>query len=1150
MSQQEIEKSLVKNLEAAESSHDRSRLLVELGALAEEDGKPVVALDAYRKALVEHADAGPLIAAAKVMEREGCWLPAVRMRRAALSLAPDHDIRAAWLARLVEIQLFELKQPEEAVASLVADPEITLGNATCFMLLEEALKAAGRTDEIVTWYRRAIAEGTFGDGQADVWTRAAVWFEKADVSEDERIEVYRKLVDLRETDSAAGFELKRLLVRKGRWEELFTLKGVGDGELFRIEAEFVAEGNVEAAADAYLRFAEHVPDKAREYLWRAYDLFMRCPEKEQDALNLLGKILKIDARDARALELLGRAYRRERRWEELAEVLRRRCELEKDREKLVELLCEWGRINETKTGRFERALSAYRHALGKDPGNSTVLAALIRLYGRNESWRNLADVLEGAAESASDSTARGRLWFETGEVYSRHLAKPLKARQCYEKSLSYDSRLHAARERLEALEEGKSGRQEELPLEAPASPQKAEVDVEGEKTRQDVSSDETATEEKEGRIEATTTKTFPIAPVIEETPATEKEGKDEPEQDASASEDEGEKEPASDGKSRIEDTMEFPESAFENLDELSRKALEAEANEAWTEAVRCYEKMVKLTVSTDDRMGLYKRIGKLRYDRLDDPKGAAEAWEEVARHRPESLEVLNVLAQLYAQTERHTQAAKYYQKLIDLETSPEEETRLRLVLAGLLQDKLGDHLSAVEQYEKILEIDPTTEGVLDSLLAIQREMGRILDLVEFLERLIGELGDEEVDAWVGLTIWLARIHHEEMDDLPSAREIVDRALEEVPGEERLLSYQAGLLANSPEHAADSIDKYRELIRVSPFKLEAWHGLYQVFRENEEWDRAYCCVLGLEFLQDLSPEQLRFAEEIRALRIRRFSSYIPELDQRRLLVHPGENSEIGTATQILAKVLPRMVPPNLGQFSLETCYHAAGSSASFRHFEHAAQYLGIERFELYIAHRQPNLLHVADTRPQTVVLGGDFALAADSIRRFAMGKAVSRLKRNRSRFIDINHVVLKRWIETLIYLFYNDFTPEFTKPATLNRFADSMRAEIPGNLMGDARLAAEAIYHTRDKTLDYESFLKAVRHTENRLGLLLSGSMMDAALVVHYLAQGKPPKRPKSTKEVLVRHGTDDEVKEMLRFLVSNEYFELRSMTKIAAAYEP
>ncbi len=403
---------------------------------------------------------------------------------------------------------------------------------------------------------------------------------------------------------------------------------------------------------------------------------------------------------------------------------------------------------------------------------------------------------------------------------------------------------------------------------------------------------------------------------------------------------------------------------------------------------------------------------------------------------------------------------------------------------------------------------------------------------------------------MSLTLWLARIHHEEMNDFARAREIMEEAIAEVPGEEHLLEFQAGLLANSTEYSKDSVDKYRELIHVSPFKLEAWHGLYEVFRQREEWDKAYCCTLALEFLHDLSPDQQRFVDEIRSLRARRFSSYIPELDQSRLLVHPGERNEIGDVTQILSKVLPRMVPPNLGQYSLETCYHAAGSSASFRHFEHAAQYLGIERFELYIAHRQPNLLHVADTRPQTVVLGGDFALATDTIRRFAMGKAVSRLKRLRSRFIDINHVVLKRWTETLIYIFYSDFKPEFTQLETLDRFADSMRSEIPGNLMGEARLAAEAIYLKRDKALDYEAFLKAVRHTENRFGLLLSGSLMDAALVVHYLAQGKPPKRPKSTKEVLVRHRDDDEIKELLRFAISNEHFELRRMTKTAAAYEP
>src|SRR4029079_3787206 len=100
--------------------------------------------------------------------------------------------------------------------------------------------------------------------------------------------------------------------------------------------------------------------------------------------------------------------RKQSKWAELADTLRAHAEVETKTDTKVDLLLGLGDLCESPLSATAKAIEAYQLAADLDDSSDDALAALERLYRRDERWANLAKVLDRRAEICEANGDSGR----------------------------------------------------------------------------------------------------------------------------------------------------------------------------------------------------------------------------------------------------------------------------------------------------------------------------------------------------------------------------------------------------------------------------------------------------------------------------------------------------------------------------------------------------------------------------------------------------------------------------------------------------------------------------------------------------------------------------------------------------------------------
>ncbi|HEU0034569.1 MAG TPA: SIR2 family protein [Kofleriaceae bacterium] len=126
------------------------------------------------------------------------------------------------------------------------------------------------------------------------------------------------------------------------------------------------------------------------------------------AVPSLRRAIELDGTNAAAFGTLAEIQRKQSKWADLAETLRAHAEIETATETKVDLLLGLGDLCESQLSSTAKAIEAYQQAADLDESSDDALAALERLYRRDERWANLAKVLDRRAEISEASGDTGR----------------------------------------------------------------------------------------------------------------------------------------------------------------------------------------------------------------------------------------------------------------------------------------------------------------------------------------------------------------------------------------------------------------------------------------------------------------------------------------------------------------------------------------------------------------------------------------------------------------------------------------------------------------------------------------------------------------------------------------------------------------------
>ncbi|HPH65759.1 MAG TPA: SIR2 family protein [Kofleriaceae bacterium] len=617
------------------------------------------------------------------------WLEnlATACKKAGVSLEqgqPDADDLEGWVAMLGDSE-------HRALALDAID------------LIERRAKEARNSDRVVECMLGKIEHAEDDNHRAALLRQLAEQYETNAGDLRRAFEAVTTACRMNPAENEYAQAAERLAAATGNWSELVS-------EASEIANE-VQEKDRAVAANWWARLGRWYGEKL---------------DRADYAMPSLRRALELDPVNREALTAQAEILRKGQKWSELADTLKAHAEVEADTDKKVDLLLGLGDLQETQLASTAKAIEAYQAAADLDPNCDDALAALERLYRRDERWANLAKVLDRRAEVIEAAGEAGR-----AAAIRRELAT-LRAEKLGD--------LEGAIARYEATVAQNGADQTAL---------KALVEL----------------YDKTGRTDdylRTMERLAAVAPDAEKLATLRKLAAELEDKDGAAD--------------RAISTYEKILAVDSNADDAYRglaRVLRSEAK--WYELVALYDRHIAAAKQPAQRVELYLEAANVNEKELSDPHRAIEAHRNALAIDENNKSSLAALSRLYQRTEAYDRAVDMLVRHAALAGDTTDKGAGMWAEAGrLASENLDDNELAQRHLEKALALDAEHFGALKALAGLHQRKGSWSSAVEFLQR--AEAASANRSERVELIFAAAQIADHKLNDQVKAQELYDRLL--------------------------------------------------------------------------------------------------------------------------------------------------------------------------------------------------------------------------------------------------------------------------------------------------------------------------------------------------------------------------------------
>ncbi len=729
----------------------------------------------------------------------------------------DDVVRAIELYREILQRQVDHEPTLIALEGLKSGSKDPLGAAA---VLEPVYEAASDWPRLISVHEVQVSHADDQFQKVDLLHRIARLYEDALENHGSAFDTYARALTLDNGNEATLQNLERLAMVVNRWPQ------------------------VAALYDAELDKLTETPDRFVELGLRLAQIYEVQLEDVDNAIGRYRRVCEVEPENQNAVRSLDRLYLFTERWAELAAILEREAEIGQTPDEILEFKFRLGQVQQVSLNNVDAAIAAYRDVLSAAPEHENAARALEGLFANGVKQLEIAEILEPLYRAAGEweklvgvheaqlahtpanpetnNEERLAAYYRIAELLEDKLMDPVRTLDVYIRALK------------EFPLDEKSG--EEAPRlagtidngwETLANAYADILGLHNDKTVQCTIGRRLAKtfEDDLGDIDKAV-ETYRYVLSVEEL-----------DQEALANLDRiylsieswadlagilemRVRAPADDLEltelyARLGEVYEtrlgdIPNATrafrkiFDGLDKTHDPAIQALARiyssqENWVELNGVYERELENASGDVQEAEIRARIAHLAADRLNDPNKAIDTWKVVLDLRGEDPEALLALSNLYEQQQQWRELVDILERQYDIASSDDDRVNILTRRARTFEGKLSRDDQALEDWNRVLDIDYANLAALRAIAAIRRRQGDAQELVSALH--------QQVDRAAA------------MFDADELKEIF-RELGKVYGEQLSQPY-------------DAADAWRKLLEVGP-DFEAMNALEAIYRGQEQW----------------------------------------------------------------------------------------------------------------------------------------------------------------------------------------------------------------------------------------------------------------------------------------------------------------------------
>ncbi|MFZ1864320.1 MAG: tetratricopeptide repeat protein [Polyangiales bacterium] len=724
---------------------------------------PIRAIEIYRDILSEAPDHRPTLealrtmaedaveplAAAEVLEEvylsAGEYRKLAEAREVKVRFTEDPRDRVEMLHQLAEIYEIQLEDLVGAFQAFIRALPLDLRDDLTLASLERLAEQTGKWHEVASRFDEEVNKKRDESPEEVIHLarRSAVINEVQLDDVDSAISRYQFVVDIEPSDVTSIEALDRLYEQTERWDDLAAT--------LRIEAAVAT--TPEDVLNLQFRTGQIFQnrlDNVDSAIAQYREIIAAAPEYEP-AVSALEDLFAHGVRPLEIGEVLEPLYRMQGNWNRLLSVQEVQVEHQNDPIERVVMMHRLAEIAEDKASDHARAFSWMQKAVLEDPSHDHSIGEAERLSAIVDGWTELASTYANGIQHAGDPISKAELGRRLAKVYEEQLQDLERAEETYRFVLGvddHDEKALAALDRIYSKHGAYRALAQVLRKRIEGSSNSSElIDLQ-----------------------------YRLGTVLDHQLGC------------------------------TEEALEVFHKLLDQHDSEHAPTIQAlqriYANlERWPELFSAFEKELSIALGDSQQAEVFARMARLSSNRLRDPEKAIGLWQRVLDLRGEDPEALNALGDIYASQGNWRDLVDVLEREAAVATDGAFRVQVYSDLARVWYEKLERERNAIENWERVLDIDPANTYALFSIAEIQRAGGQSRERADTLHRII-DVGAATLEDADLITVYMQLGH---------------------------------IYANELRQPSDAVDAYQNVLNIDPAFFEALDSLELIHREEGEWE---------------------------------------------------------------------------------------------------------------------------------------------------------------------------------------------------------------------------------------------------------------------------------------------------------------------------
>ncbi|MFT5353714.1 MAG: tetratricopeptide (TPR) repeat protein [Polyangiales bacterium] len=538
------------------------------------------------------------------------------------------------------------------------------------------------------------------------------------------------------------------------------------------------------------------------------------------------------------------------------------------------------------------------------------------------------------------------------------------------------------------------------------------------------------------------------------------------------------------------------------------------------------------------RFALLLEIGDVQQEKMGDRQKAAKTYVEALEIVPDDRNLLTKLMGVYSESKDWSRLVEVILRIADLVNEPRQLAKYYFTAASIARRELKRSGEAADYYAQALDHDSGLDKAFDGLVVCLKEEENWSELATAYNAQIRRKADSPPETRASMYDALGELYQDKLTDLAKAADAYETAQELDVEDRGRLEKLVAIYASEPKRFfRKAIDAHGEILRMSPYRVESYQALRQLYAGRKLDDEEWCVCQTLKVLGMAGPDEESVFKEHRSRHPAAAQEFFGEDIWFNHLIHHDQDPLL---TNIFAVLTPAALASHgrdLAAYELDGASPrdaASDESAMVKTLAYASGVMKIDLPSIFYRDNDPGGLSMLFTSSPGVGVGKG-ALAGGPPQALAF-VASRHLAYFRSGLL-LRQLVgsgsgLRAWLLAAIKF----ATPGFPVPAKISPRVDTCLESLLKHLDRTAQDKLRGLVSkllAAAPELDMKKWIAAVDLTADRVGFVMANDLELASAVI------------KASPEDTMPH--NERLKELYLYSASPAYMQLRE--KIGVSIE-